>query len=94
MNIEKQIESLIDEISGLKKENTSLKEQLAAKNKEWISVEDRLPDDREVVIIFWNYENKKRVTSGSYNSSNNYWQHGNATQLNVTHWMPLPNTPK
>lgn len=59
----------------------------------WISVKDEMPDNRQTVIIYWTYEGTKRITSGSYNSNSDYWQHGAATQLNVTHWMPLPGEP-
>lgn len=58
----------------------------------WISVEDRLPNDREVVIICWVYQGVIKITSGIYSYSG-YWQHGNATQLEVTHWRPLPSLP-
>ena len=59
----------------------------------WISVDDFLPLDRDVVIIFWIHENKNRITSGSYNHYGKYWQHGAATQIKVTHWMSLPDAP-
>jgi hypothetical protein len=56
----------------------------------WISVKDKLPTPNEVVLIFWD----NKITSGSYKYFHNgYFQHGAATQLKVTHWMPLPNKP-
>jgi len=60
---------------------------------EWISVEKELPVNLATVIIFWEYQGTKRITSGSYNANSDYWQHGSATQLKVTHWMPLPTQP-
>lgn len=62
-------------------------------NVNWISVEDKLPNDREIVIIYWEYQGVKKITSGSYNAICDYWQHGGATQLKVSHWMPLPEPP-
>lgn len=75
-----------------------LRSQMTAKSDavEWIKVEERLPENRKIVLIFWNYEGKDRITSGSYNCTskgNEYWAHGAATQLRVTHWKPLPNPP-
>ncbi len=66
-----------------------------ALQKKWISVNDRLPENRKVVLIFWIHNSIERITSGSYHTgySYNYWQHGNATQLKVTHWMELPPPP-
>ena len=56
----------------------------------WISVKDKLPTPNEVILIFWD----NKITSGSYKYFHNgYFQHGAATQLKVTHWMPLPNKP-
>lgn len=66
---------------------------MKAKENEWISVNDRLPENRQLVITYWEYQGVKKVTSGSYNANSDYWQHGAATQLKVTHWMPLPSPP-
>ena len=59
----------------------------------WVSVEIKMPENRKPVIIRWVYEGKERITSGSYNEDGKYWQHGNATQMKVTHWQPLPKSP-
>ena len=63
---------------------TSLMEQ-----HRWISVEERLPNDNEKVIVYtrsgkmcvarWSARQDKFVSSGN---------------LTVTHWMLLPNEPK
>ncbi len=71
-----------------------IKEPLSNQEDKWVSVEEKLPKDGQIVIIFWIYENKKRITSGSYNYYGKYWQHGAATQMKVTHWQPLPSPPK
>jgi hypothetical protein len=62
--------------------------------QQWISVDKALPKAKQVVIVYWEYEGVKRMTSGSYNHTWDYWQHGNATQLKASHWMPLPEPPK
>lgn len=67
----------------------SLEKANQLQNK-WISVKDKLPTPNEVILIFWD----NKITSGSYKDFHNgYFQHGAATQLKVTHWMPLPNKP-
>lgn len=66
-----------------------LEKEKQLQNK-WISVKDKLPTPNEVILIFWD----NKITSGSYKDFHNgYFQHGAATQLKVTHWMPLPNKP-
>jgi hypothetical protein len=62
------------------------------KQSEWISVEDRLPEDYNKYLLFLD---NGRITIG--------WYHGDAMQFvedgivmieTVTHWMPLPEAPK
>jgi hypothetical protein len=80
----------------LKEEIMSAMEEYADQFRvnEWIPVSERLPENRKVVLIHWAYEGRELTTSGSYNHDGQYWQHGNATQMKVTHWMPLPEPPK
>ena len=59
---------------------------------DWISVEDRLPDNDLLVLayIFNPYTIDSWITTGvRYNGSS--WS-GNG-HCNVTHWMPLPEPP-
>ena len=64
--------------------------QLEARVPKWISVEDRLPEDDENVMILSN----ERITfvgfykNGQWISYSLYAIYGNV----VTHWMPLPST--
>ena len=63
--------------------------------QEWISVDDRLPEPREQVLIYSRYDfcesafyigvpGKWRVT----------WNHEMLDADSVTHWLPLPQPPK
>ena len=56
------------------------------RKQEWISVEDRLPDKYNSVLIFC--EGEVRI---DYIDSYGSW-HDNF-QYRVTHWMPLPEPP-
>ena len=66
--------------------------------KDWISVEDELPDTKDEKdprlsrIIF----DGERVTTTTVHSS--YWNkppnNPDNFELRVTHWMPLPKPPK
>lgn len=72
----------------------------------WISVDDRLPNYTESVLIYHtsNYGEKYisvgqivRVTRhiGKDSSIDNVWYMANSksSRLNVTHWQPLPAAP-
>ena len=63
---------------------------------EWISVEDRLPDETDDVLL---YDSQMGVFSGriSYVISHGYFNitHTTGHTANgATHWMPLPEPPK
>lgn len=64
-----------------------------AKELEWISVEDRLPEDKVEVLGYFivnpNLPGDREVTS----REDNRWDYGGAYERTVTHWMPLPNPP-
>lgn len=61
---------------------------LGYRKQEWITVEDRLPNTYESVLVFRNGRIQKdyRIENGYFN----YDYAGNK----VTHWMPLPTPPK
>ena len=57
----------------------------------WISVEDRLPDDQEEVLVCTRSKNGYRNIDKGYWSIDRFIHRGRAE---VTHWMPLPEPPK
>ena len=66
------------------------------KATQWISVTERLPKEGEFVLVYGNlYPNKHDggVIAVSKRMDWNYWQ-GFGRERNITHWMPLPETPK
>ena len=58
--------------------------------QEWVSVDDRLPDDDEVVIICTdkNFVYAGELIGDTWFLDNDSWT------ATVTHWMPMPNPPK
>ena len=67
--------------------------------QEWISVKDRLPENRDDVLVcrtWWNETRNPQI--GWYNDVAQEWQildsDGYYPCGKVTHWMPLPQPPK
>ena len=59
--------------------------------QEWISVEDRLPEDQEEVLVCTRSKNGIRNIDKGYMAIDRFIHRGRAE---VTHWMPLPKPPK
>lgn len=62
---------------------------------EWISVDDRLPEDEVEVLIFYELKDKKRngvtIEKITHPADGNLWS---CTDKEIiSHWMPLPNAP-
>lgn len=58
---------------------------------EWISIEDRLPENDEPVLVY-----KARCNDAYANMETAYFDYGRWMGVvgeNVTHWMPLPAPP-
>lgn len=70
-----------------------LKQEIQDLQRGWISVEDRLPEVYEVVIIW--IPPDERPTMG-YRITERAWTEieGDSTGRGVTHWMPLPDPPE
>lgn len=71
-------------------------EALEAAQPKWISVEDRLPDVGEKVMVC-GVKNGMQVGTfrgiSRHGKSRKWWWKKN-TILEVTHWMPLPSLPE
>lgn len=66
---------------------------------EWISVDERLPEEKTRVLGYSRlldeiccYDIAKDTTEIQWWTEDNGWYR--ASELNITHWMPLPETPK
>lgn len=60
---------------------------------EWISVEDRLPEDGSCVLVCFQVRDGSRcISAGNYSYYLARWIIRDIAQ--VTHWMPLPEMPK
>ena len=55
---------------------------------QWISVEDELPEETQWVLVYGATSELAPIDT-SYFDSKSTWE-----ELGVTHWMPLPETPK
>ena len=70
--------------------STSTDEEWNARASQWISVEDRLPEDNSPVIACDSIA-KKSVLASFHHS---WWGHPYILIGPVTHWQPLPAPPK
>ena len=66
---------------------------------EWISVKDRLPENKERILVYGKIIfNGMAVTSAKYYKKDEFIQDAfvsnNKTVFGVTNWMPLPEPPK
>lgn len=71
------------------------------RKQEWISVEDRLPENPKDVLCYYRFGRGDGDLGMMFVGTlcyfcfdkNPHWQHSE-TGLVVTHWMPLPEPPK
>jgi hypothetical protein len=83
----------------LLKNTAGLVKQLEAQVPRWISVEERLPEDREHVLMripgYDLHEGLYLTVTGFeyYDKATKPWAWKNVDGL-VTHWMPMPKPPK
>ena len=63
--------------------------------REWISVEDRLPDESGMYIVTANDGHAQRVSFVLWQKRNRIWNlTGARSYWKVTHWQPMPQPPK
>lgn len=65
--------------------------------QKWISVKDRLPEDRHSVLVYCPHN--KCIYTAYYDDFNDEWYYfgcggGIEVYYTVSHWMPLPEPPK
>ena len=82
------LERAADTIEALQRDKAELQKS------QWISVEDRLPDDCRVVIVEGGAAYYDEV--GIWRTFLERFEDGSCRpiQWSVTHWMPLPEPPK
>lgn len=70
-----------------------LKEKLDFfKKHQWISVEERLPEHEDRVLVACRTKKGAQSINLAYHSDG-FW-HGQGSMSGVTHWMPLPDLPE
>ena len=65
----------------------------------WISVEDKLPDENQEVLILIPVVNRFNIENGIYRGDGIWsgaWctRRGKGQSYKVSHWMPLPDAPE
>lgn len=68
-----------------------------AKEKRWISVEERLPEDedRELTsVLGWNGVSVREVVFAPRERPGSQWSSAAGGHEFITHWMPLPEPPE
>jgi hypothetical protein len=56
---------------------------------EWISVNDRLPEKNQLVLIYAPDTDQLKIRIGLFDKEINIYHN-----LGITHWQPLPEPPK
>jgi hypothetical protein len=83
-------------IHGLKSELTKLRAELDMAKGQWVSVDERLPDPYQQVII--NRQKAGQSISNGYLDTDKSWYlavpNGEYLIGDVTHWQPLPSPPQ
>lgn len=63
--------------------------------QEWMSVEDRLPEESGMYIVTANDGHAQRVSFVLWQKKNRMWNlTGARSYWKVTHWQPMPKPPK
>ena len=91
MRIEEEAAALLKKLTAQKKTLKRLREKINAQ-PQWISVDDRLPEDKQYV----NFANSKtgEVLTGRWVGGWGFMVEYSCRQSDITHWQPLPDSPK
>jgi hypothetical protein len=105
MNKEKQIEEMAQKLTDAfndKRGKVSMKDLAEVlhnsgyRKSEWISVEDRLPDELFAAVLIY-CPDRDNIYCAYLNARNEWhiFDYGAGQQVDerVTHWMPLPSPP-
>ena len=66
---------------------------------EWISVDDRLPESR-ILVLTWTHDYGQRLRMRGSQAEEWFNEYGRSTmdifeyEEPITHWMPLPDPPR
>lgn len=64
------------------------------KSNNWISVNDRLPENEQIILIYSNFWiEKTRICTSQFIDGRFLTYPSFQETVNVTHWQPLPNPP-
>ena len=63
------------------------------RKQEWISVDERLPEPKKLVLCIWELCDERTYGFARYQRED-VWYVSNEGMPRVTHWMPLPEVPK
>ena len=78
--------------------NNEQNNEQAETDDDWISVKDRLPDEKERYLICT--ENRRiyiayyQLLGDKFSNHEPFWQGSSCRFTSVTHWQPLPELPK
>ena len=91
MQLYSEHESLTGIIKTIAEDSKATFQQLESQVPKWISVQERLPENTDDVLMMTNFG----IGLGFYDIYNDNWIDYTCTDIiSVTHWMPLPEVPK
>lgn len=63
---------------------------------EWISINERFPHKGQQVLVWFANSPEPYIDCWTFDNSNQYFRDFKPARgdMNVTHWMPLPEPPK
>ena len=81
---------VIEDMAGIIEDQQERIDIMAADMPEWISVDERLPQNDEDVLVWVNGTHRDMA----YRDEGVWYDEEHNHLKNITHWMPLPKPPK
>jgi hypothetical protein len=83
-------------VEWLEKSAQQYKDRVAELEREWVSVDERLPEIGERVLVFCQSQGTQMCYRGYHNHGISWMMVYNMSkaELNITNWMPLPPLPQ